>query len=388
MNNPTNNKRALPHIVIATAYFYPKIGGVENYSYMLAKKLQESGEYTVSIITSDYDNTKNAKLIIDGMTVYRLPVGFRLSNTPMNLRWYWEIKKILKQEKPDILHVHSPVPYLPDMAAWAGKNVPMVFTYHSGSMKKGKWPIDALIQIYEKVFLAKMFQRARAVIAISQEFVKNTFPQYKNKTFFIPTGVDLGRFKKMPLPASQRVTYVGRIEHSSSWKGIDSLLQAMTIVVSQCPEATLELIGGGDALPHYKERAAQLGIAESVVFSGPKRGAELVEAYSRSNVVVLSSISDSEAFSVTLVEAMACGRPIVGTNIGGTPQLIDHEKNGLLVAPNKPEELAAAIIRVLNDTTLAQNLAASGAERSIGFSWDIQAKKYSDIFQSMLTKNI
>ncbi len=384
------NKK-IPHIIVVASYFYPKIGGLENYAFFLAKKLHESGRYTVSIVTSNYAGTGYLKEYIDGMTIHRLAISFKVSNTPINLSWYGEVKKIFADENPDLVHVHSPVPYLPDIAAHVAKSgrkkIPVVLTYHSGSMLKGSFLIDIIIVVYEKIFLRKIFSSSDAVVAISQEFAKRTFPQFQDKTCFIPTGVDLQRFSPTPLPSQDRVTYVGRIEHSSSWKGVEQLLQAMVIVVKKRRKAVLELVGGGDALDYYKTRAEELGIKNSVIFSGPQMGQNIVEAYRRSTVVALPSTSDSEAFSITLVEAMASGRPIIGTNIGGTPQVIEHSKNGFLVPPKDPAALAQAILMILEDKSLAQKIGEYGRVKAQGFSWDLQGKKYSNLFDLILEKN-
>ncbi len=378
------NQKYPIHIVVIASYFYPKIGGLENYAYLLAKELHSSGDYTISVITSNYADKGYKKEIIDGMTVHRLPIWFNISNTPINLIWYWWLKKIFTAEKPDIIHLHSPVPYLPDMASIAAQKIPIVLTYHSGSMLKNKWPIDILITIYEKIYLHKLFKRANAVVAISQDFAKHRFPQFIAKTSFIPTGVDLTRFKKSPLPTqTEVVTFVGRIEHTSSWKGIEQLLQAMVIVLKNRPEAKLQLVGGGDAIPHYRNRAKELNIDTAITFFGPLVGNDLVDAYKKSNVIVLPSTSDSEAFSVSLVEAMASGRPIIGTTIGGTPQVISHGENGLLVPPKNPEKLAEAITLVLRDQKLAQRLADNGSRRAQEFSWSIRSNQYRQIFQKI-----
>ena len=284
---------------------------------------------------------------------------------------------------PDLIHLHSPVPYLPDIVAGVAKGTPIVLTYHSGSMLENKWAIDLLIGFYETVFLPSLFKRAEAVITISQEFAKLKISQYKKKMHFIPTGVDLNRFKKTPLPAAERVTFVGRLD-KLNWKGVEQLLQAIVLVLKQRPQVVLEIVGGGDALEHYRSRAHDLGIAKSVIFTGEQVGSNLVDAYERSSVVVLPSTSDAEAFSIVLVEAMASGRPIIGTNIGGTPQVIEHGKNGLLVEPNDPKQLANAIEQILGDNILAQSLADYGANKAQSFSWDIQAKKYDELFQTIL----
>jgi len=386
MNAPIQKKQSPPKLIVVASYFYPKIGGLETIAYTLARHLHESGAYDVSIITSNYDGKGYKKEAIDGMTVHRLPIAFKVSNTPLNPSWPSWIRRIFDEQKPTIVHTHSPVPGLADMAVKIAKkrNIPVIATYHSGSMRKGKWPIDAIVYIYEKIFLTALFRRADAIVAVSQSFAARTFPQFAYKTFFIPTGVDLVRFKKTPVPQSTEiVTFVGRIEHHSSWKGIEQLLQAMAIVTKNRPNARLELVGGGDALEHYKERAQTLGIADSVVMTGPQHGQDLVDAYARSSVIVLPSTSDSEAFSVALVEAMASGRPVIGTNIGGTPQVISNGKDGLLVEPKDPVALAAAIERILGDRAFAQRLGDEGAAKANGFSWNVQAAKYDVLYKKI-----
>jgi glycosyltransferase involved in cell wall biosynthesis len=383
--DPNPNKHLI-NITVVAPYFYPKIGGLENYAYLLAKNLHESGKYHISVVTSNYDGEGYRKDVVDGMNVHRLPITFKISNTPINLNWYRQIKKIFAAEQPRIVHIHAPVPFMPDLAAAAaGKNRAVVLTYHSGSLLKGKWPVDLILGFYENIFLPKLFNRADAIVAVSQEFAKKKFPNLAYKISFIPTGVDLHRFKKTPLPNNTEiVTYVGRIEHTSSWKGIEQLLQAMKLVIKNRPQATFELVGGGDAIEHYRDRAKELGILGSVTFSGPQLGQHLVDAYARSSMIVLPSTSDAEAFSIALVEAMASGRPIIGTNIGGTPQVIENGSNGLLVAPKDPQALAEAIEKILSDKALAAHLAENGAMKAQNFSWDIQTKKYSDLFESLL----
>jgi glycosyltransferase involved in cell wall biosynthesis len=377
---------ATPHLIVVASYFYPKIGGLETIAYTTARMLQDSGAYTVSVITSNYDGKGYRKDTINGMTVHRLPIGFKLSNTPINLGWGKMIRKIFIDEKPDLVHTHSPVPFMADVAVAVAHrmSIPTVVTYHSGSMKKGSFLLDLIIGAYEGYFLRKLFEMASAIVAVSKNFIPVVFPQFMSKTSFIPTGVDLERFKKTPVPENEIVAYVGRVELSSVWKGIDQLLKAMAIVAGHRPAARLEIIGGGDALDLYKQQAADLGIADIVLTPGPQYGADLVRAFENMRVMVLPSVSDSEAFSVSLVEAMASGRPVIGTNIGGTPGVIDNEKTGLIVAPKDPEALAQAIERILSDHEFAAALGKAGAEKAQDFSWEIQTAKYKAIYSSLL----
>ncbi|HTH93050.1 MAG TPA: glycosyltransferase family 4 protein [Candidatus Paceibacterota bacterium] len=375
-----------PHVTVVASYFYPKVGGLETIAYTTAKMLQESGNYTVSIISSNYDGKGYRKDMIDGMTVHRLPIAFRLSNTPINFAWSKMITKIFDEEKPSLVHTHSPVPFMADVAAAVAhkKHIPLVVTYHSGSMRKGNFILDLIIGVYELYFLKKLLQRADHIVAVARNFIPVVFPQFINKVSFIPTGVDLERFKKTAVPNNERVAFVGRVELSSMWKGIEYLIKAMAIVIKKRPSATLEIVGGGDALGLYTQQAKDLNIQDNFITPGPQYGAELVKAFERMNVMVLPSTSDSEAFSVSLVEAMASGRPIIGTNIGGTPQVIDNGVTGLIVEPKNPQALAEAIEKIISDHAFAQALGDAGSLKAQGFSWEIQTGKYIEIYNSLI----
>ncbi len=372
-------------IVIVTPYFYPKIGGVENYVYNIARRLHQGGKYHVSIVTSNHETKGYREEIIDGMTVYRLPVWFKISNTPINLQWYGWMRRFFTVENPDIIWIHSPVPFMADIAMLAAKKTPIVFTYHSGNMLKGKWLLDIPIHFYESVLLRALFRRADTIVSYYPKFAQCELRQFSHKTYFIPPGVDRDQFKVTALPhRTEIVTFVGRIEHNSDWKGVEQLLQAMALVIKQRPRAQLELVGGGDAIEHYRLQAEKLGIGQSVFFIGPKTGQDLAEAYKKASLVVLPSTSDSESFGIVLIEAMASGRPVIGSDIGGIPSVIDHEKNGLLVPPKNPKALAEAIERILGDRVLAVRLANFGEAKAQNFRWENQTKKYVNLFKTII----
>ncbi|MDB5238938.1 MAG: hypothetical protein JWO00_273 [Candidatus Parcubacteria bacterium] len=372
------------HITVVSPYFYPKIGGLENIAYTTARNLHQSGIYRVSIITSNHTGKEYVKETIDGMIVHRLPIQFILSNSPVNLTWYWKIKRIFKADRPDLIHVHSPVPYIADMAAYAAGKTPVVITYHSGSMRKNKWPVDILIDLYEKVFLVALFKKVVAIVAYSPEFIEKELRPFKEKTFYISPGVDLNRFTPTPLSQNKVVTFVGRMEHATKWKGVETLLKAVSIYAKKDPTVRLRLVGTGDAIEHYKKMAFDLNIGSNVVCTGPKLGGALTEEYQRADVVVLPSTSNAESFGMVLVEAMASGRPIIGSNIGGIPQLIDDGKNGLLVAPGDEAALEQAIEKVLTDKKLASTFAERSLVKAREFNWAIQVEKYQNLFKEIL----
>ena len=130
--------------------------------------------------------------------------------------------------------------------------------------------------------------------------------------------------------------YVGRIERSSAWKGLDVLLGAFAQIARAVPAARLELVGDGDAVDGLRRLAVGLGVQDRVDFRGALSGAELVAAYRRASVVALPSLTEAESFGMTLVEGMSCGRPVIGSRVGGIPGVVTDGHDGLLVPPGDP----------------------------------------------------
>ena len=157
-------------------------------------------------------------------------------------------------------------------------------------------------------------------------------------------------------PDSQgpRALYVGRMDGASRWKGVDAPLQAFRLIRNEFPEATLRLVGGGDDVPRLMDLATRLGLNESVDFAGVLRGDDLVAAYQDATVLVLPSLTESESFGMTLIEAMACGTPVIGSRVGGIPFVVTHDQDGLLVSPGDAVDLAEAVTRIFRDHSLRE----------------------------------
>lgn len=374
-----------PHLVLVAPYFPPKIGGMENYAHKVASEFAKSGVYKVSVVTTSHEINTYREEIIDGMRIYRLPFWFKLSNTPISLAWYFWFRKFFKKTKPDVIHLHSPVPFMADVAAYAAGGIPTILTYHSGSMLKGRILPDLFIRAYESIFLRILLRKVSAIVPVSMSFLdKKWGKKFAYKTTLIMPGVDASRFSARALPrGGKTILFVGRIELTSGWKGIAELLAAMKIVLAQCPEARLEFVGGGDAVLFYEQMARALGIWDSVEMRGPAFGDDLARAYHRAALFVLPSTSDAEQSSMALIEAMASGRPVVGTRIGGTPYIIKDGVTGLLVEPKDPEALAKALLRILNNDDLAEELARGAAAAAQEVDWSLQIEKYRELIRSV-----
>jgi len=130
-------------------------------------------------------------------------------------------------------------------------------------------------------------------------------------------------------------------------KGLDYLIQAMPRILERIPDAHLRVVGDGPARNYFEETSRQCGVTDSVTFEGLVEHAQTVDYYQRADVYCLPSVGEPAANS--LLEAMAAGCPIVSTAAGGVPEIVDHEKAGLLVPPRDSNGLADALIRILSD---------------------------------------
>ena len=162
----------------------------------------------------------------------------------------------------------------------------------------------------------------------------------------VPNGIDLLAF---PLARRSTQKIVTTIANLRIGKGHDVLLQAARLVLQRHPDARFRIVGDGPLGPSLHAHARSLGIEASVDFLGARD--DVAEQLGTSNVFAFPSLM--EAFPNGVMEAMAAGLPIVATDVGGIPELIDHDENGLLVEAGSPAALAAGIVRLLDDRDYA-----------------------------------
>jgi glycosyltransferase involved in cell wall biosynthesis len=159
-----------------------------------------------------------------------------------------------------------------------------------------------------------------------------------------------------------RAFVVGAVGRLEKHKGFHHLLDAFERVAGTNPEAYLVVVGDGTCETELRDQATGMGDAASrILFTGYRPDADrFMLAF---DLLVLPSTTHYETFGQVLMEAMAFGVPVIGSEVGGIPEIIEHEVNGLLVPPADPEALAAAVARVQEDDALRQRLARQGEER-------------------------
>ncbi len=186
--------------------------------------------------------------------------------------------------------------------------------------------------------------------------------------------------------SQKRIVYAGRL---IELKGVNYLVQALPGVLNNFPEAELIIVGSGPMKDDLVELSNRLNLGNKVVCIDKVPQEKLLEIYSSASLFVLPSIvnkkGETEGLGMVLLEAMACGLPVIGSNVGGIPDVIKDGETGLLARQKAPESLTEKITLVFSDTYLRQRLVENGYRFvKENFSWDVIAEKFIGIYRETL----
>lgn len=240
--------------------------------------------------------------------------------------------------------------------------------------------------------LTRFIIRNTDMITVNSTYMKRQLeslaPDCSIKICIIPMGVDPEKYKKTLFldmkkkhNTSHIVLSVGRL---IDWKGTIYLINAMPEIIRHYPDTKLLIVGSGPEMDNLIQRVRELGLGNNVTFLGIVPNEELSSYYHSSDVFVLPSINKdgkTEALGVVLLEAMASGCPVIGSNVGGIPDIIVDGENGFLVPEQRPDVLAERIVLLLSNEGMREQFCQNGLihVRKM-FSWDRIAKDFEDVF--------
>ena len=345
-------------VLIATPYFWPQVGGLENYARFLARGLREAG-CDVVVVSGDRNVRRPTRDEVDGLLVWRLPVWRVVSNTPVNLAWWRYLRQIIRAERPDVVNAHTPVPFMVDMVTWAAGRTPVVVTYHAASLlKPGSLLMTALIRGYLAWQLLTL-SRARAIIAVS-EYVRARLTPWQGKTTVVPNAVSsVAPARDVP---GTGLVFISNLEPTHRWKGLDQVLEALALVNRDGLAVTLTVIGDGADRPRYEQRVKELDLSERVHFAGQLVESDRDELIRKAAAVVLYPTTANDAFPTVMLEAWAQGVAVIAAASGPLPSLLHDRETGLLVPPDNPAALAQAVGGALRDPAELSALGEAGRQ--------------------------
>jgi glycosyltransferase involved in cell wall biosynthesis len=297
---------------------------------------------------------------------------------------------IAQKRKFDLVHAHWSIPQgVTGLLLRKVRGIPCVISLHGSDVYGLRAPLlrslNGRVILGSNVCTANSLATAKMARRISG----------RDDIRIIPMGVDIDFFSKsvsrvMAQSLSGRqdkiILFAGRL---IDVKGVDDLIKAFPAVLARQAKAKLIVVGSGPLKRDLLNLSESLHLQGKVVFQEAVSQEELVRYYSMADVFVLPSVTteegETEGLGVVLLEAMASGVPVIGSAVGGIPDIIKDRETGLLVQPKNPVDLAEKINSVLVDKELCQDLSIKGREFvKERFSWSCIANKYLELFGSVL----
>jgi len=364
-------------VVQVGKYYPPHVGGIETHLQALCGGLKESHDVQVFVAG---DSRRDVNAIVDGVAVHRLGIQFKIAGAPVCPTMPWKIRRA----RADIVHLHLPNPSGVLALIASGYRGPLVATWHSDVVRQRR--LAKMFGPIQRRFLAN----CDALIATSPNYVESSpdLSRRRKRTVVIPYGIAVEEFREPPaaaLPIRRErpgplLLAVGRLVY---YKGFEYLVRAMQQI-----DATLLLIGDGPLIHPLQNLAHTLGVANRIEFLGEMQPREIVPYYHAADLFVLPSIARSEAFGIVQLEAMACGKPVVNTNLAsGVPFASRDGVTGITVEPANADALAAAINRLLADPQLRSEYGETARRRvQSEFTTDIMVQRIRDLYEAVMSR--
>ncbi len=339
-------------------YYPPTQGGIERHVNLLSNGLKQRG-VKVTVLVS---NTKPVceEIDIEGIRVVKAPQLFRVSSAPINMNMPSLLCRVGRDA--DILHFHLPNPTADMAYLFSRLSIPkIVATYHSDIVRQ------QFLNRFYTPFFRRFLDKTHAILVTSPNYIKSSrcLKDYQNKCHVVPLGINIARFQSKCDEAvcgirnrygPKIVLFIGKFRY---YKGLDVLVRAM-----RKTEGNLLLIGSGPYEFQLKRLAANLGMSHRVFFLGECDDHQ-VNAYLKAcDIFVLPSVLRSEAFGLAQLEAMACGKPVISTELAtGTSYVNEHHSTGIIVPPADTAALAHSINELLGNPCLREQYGEAGTHR-------------------------
>ena len=386
-------------VLVLTSTF-PRWKGDTNPPFVFELSRRLTDKFDVAVLTPHFPGSKNTETM-DRLKVHRFHYFFEkfeklagdggmLPTLKANKRYYLTVPffllfeiiatlKLVKKLKPDIIHAHWIIPQ--GLAAYINfliNKTPYIVTSHGGD-------IFGLQNKYLIKLKKLILEKAKSITVVSSAIKKEVIkidPNLESKIKIIPMGVDSKLFNPDKYDESIKKKYditgpfllfVGRLAEK---KGVRYLIEAIPAVLKEYPKAELLIIGSGTLELDLKNLADKLHLSSSIIFIGAIQNSDLPKFYATADIFIGPSIvaddGDREGLPVTYMEAMACGCPVIATDLPGNRDII-NEVNGYLVRQKDSKDIAVKILFGLKNKW-NRNVIANFIKRN--YSWKIIVNKY------------
>lgn len=370
---------------------------------LMAEALQKKG-HKINVITSTQNRAAAGKIELNGIAIWSIYSNYNLFWRPYvslySRQTVGPIYRILNELKPDIVHAHNIHIYLSYYALKIAKRIGAkvfltahdVMLFHYGKLTEfiDSKDLSCSAKYNYKISIWQQIKRAGKTYNPLRNMVIRHYLKYVDKIFavsdtlkqalnnnginnveVIHNGIDLKdwqskdgdveNFKNRYNLLEKRVIFFGG--RLSALKGGEKIVVAMKLIIAKIPNTVLLMAGNIDAESQkILNGAEKIGIGDKIITTGWLSGDELKAAYFSSDIIVVPSVS-FDSFPVINLEAMAAGKPVVGTCFGGTPEAVVNNETGYIVNPYNEKELVGKIIDLLKNKEKVAAFGRAGRER-------------------------
>jgi rhamnosyl/mannosyltransferase len=370
--------------VLHVGKYYPPVpGGMERVLQLLCENERTSVDSRVLVAST---TRTTAYEVVRGVPVTRAGSLAMVGSVGLSVALPLE----LRREPADVTVIHEPNPVALVADFVTARRGPLLVYFHS-EVVRAHWKYKLLY----RPFLRRVLDRASRIIVASPPMAETAeqLADYREKCVVVPYGIDTAPFEMTAemrarvgaarTDAGQHVLlFVGRLV---PYKGVDVLLRAMVGI-----PARLVIIGDGPLRGELGQLASDLGVADRVRFAGTLSDPEVVAHYHACDMLVLPSVTRAEAFGMVQIEAMACGKPVISTDLrSGVPWVNRHDESGLVVPPGDVDRLRDAIGALLGNEPLRARLGEGARQRvSRDFTAQRMAERTVALYREVLGEQL
>lgn len=359
-------------------------GGAENHIKNLIISMADFNDIEIHVITISRE-TKN----IDSLKQNNVKIHLiKKSKVPMTISgiiiYPLKILTKIKEIDPDVLHgqmVGAPYGLVTGILS---KTYPTILTIHTLMDQKLRMKRLVSEKFHDYLWLLLENWELKVIryhIIVSPHLKKKVISKGARKVSVIPNGIDLRWFEVPDRTIEGRILFVGRI---TPIKGIENLIKSVAIIINKGYGVHARIVGPFEDLNYKKDLinlSRKLNVLEYIDFVGGLYGDHLLEEYSKCSVFVLPSFDESNP--IVLLEAMAAGKIIIATGVGGIPYLIRNHTNGFLVDYGDNQKMAETIIEVIKNKENYKRMSEAAKKTAKQYQWKNVANKTYNLYKEV-----
>lgn len=327
---------------------------------------------------SDFEIKGTKHFLINKKIVGQINPTLNLLKKVSYLKNLNRVKEIIHSQKPDILHAHYASSY---------GLIGSLCNYHPFIISV--WGSDVMLfpkkSIFTRQILKNNLRKADVICSTSEAMVEELKIYTNKKILLTPFGVDTKKFKPLTNGKKTETIVIGTVKSLEKVYGIDTLIKAFKIVLKQFPNLILKIVGTGTQEKVFKDLVKELGLNEKIEFLGRIPNEEVPKTLNSFDIFI--ALSRSESFGVSVVEASACGIPVIVSDVGGLPEVVINEFTGLIVQKDSVKEASEAMIKLISNEKLREEMSKNGrnfvAEK---YNWSENSKIMLNLYESILSK--